>query len=539
MLDAVKEVAQFGVLAGEALYGSGFLGTLRARAVATYVAQALRRRRDPSRLLSFHALNTPDKEALVDGPRRFTYREIDERVDRLAAALLAEGMRPGDRLAVMLKNSHAYLECQWAATRAAAYVVQIGYRLKPSEVAYILGNSEPRVLVCGVGEEPIVREAVASGGWRGRVVVVGPEYEALIAAAQPGAAGAMREKPEERGGVVIYTSGTTGKPKGASRSFQKTTHPAVADFLRQLHLRHDDRHLVVCPLYHSAAPALVMFHLMVGATIVLADHFEPEATLALIDRERITTSFMVPTMLGRLAAAAGGERRASSLRMLASGAAPLPTETARRVEAAFGRILYNFYGATETGLVTLALPGEHTGRPGTIGRALAGNEIRLYGDDGRVVGPGEVGELYVRNSMLVEGYHRDPGATSRAMRDGFFSVGDMARVDRDGYYFLADRKTDMVISGGVNIYPLEIEQRLHAHPAVQEAAVIGVPDEEWGESLKAFIVLRPDAEAGADELRAFCKETLANFKAPKHFQFLDALPRNPTGKVLKRELRGR
>jgi fatty-acyl-CoA synthase len=228
------------------------------------------------------------------------------------------------------------------------------------------------------------------------------------------------------------------------------------------------------------------------------------------------------------------------LRWLASGAAPLPTETARRVEAAFGEKLYNFYGATETGMVTLALPGEHTARPGTIGRRLSGNEVRLLDESGHEVPPGEVGELYVRNSMLVSGYHRDRAATDKAMRDGFFSVGDMARVDGNGYYYLADRKHDMVISGGVNIYPLEIEQRLHSHPGVLEAAVVGVPDAEWGEALKAFIVRRPDAEeVGPDELRAYCKMTLANFKCPKSFEFVEALPRNPTGKVLKRELRAR
>jgi len=280
----------------------------------------------------------------------------------------------------------------------------------------------------------------------------------------------------------------------------------------------------------------------VGSTVVLAEHFDPEGVLRLIDRERITGAFMVPTMLGRLASVPVEVRRRydlSSLRWLAAGAAPLPTETARRVEEAFGKVLWNFYGSTETGLVTLAGPGEHTAHPGTIGRALAGNAIRLLDDAGRDVPVGQVGELWVKNTMLVSGYHRDAESTRKATRDGFFSVGDMGRRDGEGFFYLADRKIDMVISGGVNIYPLEIEQRLHQHPEVVEAAVIGVPDEEWGESLKAFVVLRPGAAIGAPELQAFCKETLANFKVPKSIAFLDALPRNPTGKVLKRELRAR
>jgi fatty-acyl-CoA synthase len=229
----------------------------------------------------------------------------------------------------------------------------------------------------------------------------------------------------------------------------------------------------------------------------------------------------------------------SSLRWIMSGAAPLPTELARRIEDAFGPILYNFYGATETGLVTIALPGEHTARPGTIGRLINGNEVRFLDGNGRDVPAGEVGELYVRNGMMMDGYHGNKKATDDGTREGFFSVGDLAYRDGDGYLYLADRKTDMVISGGVNIYPWEIEQRLHEHPSVLEAAVVGVPDPEWGESLAAFIVLREAMTATGEELGAWVKESLADYKRPRNFQFVDALPRTPTGKVLKRELKQR
>jgi fatty-acyl-CoA synthase len=549
---SIVGAARFGLLAADAARVAGLLGAVSPLRLAEFGLRCLGRPWNPSAVINLHALNSPDRDALIDGERRFTYRQLDERVDRLAAALDTLGVGAGERVAVMLRNGHEYLETQWAVTRRSAVLVQIGYRLKAAEVAYILEHSAARVLICGRGEEGIAREAAAAARHTGRIVVAGAEYEALLAAADPRARPAAptardagdpgAADADDKGGVMIYTSGTTGKPKGAARSFKNNMHESAADFLRQLRVHHDDRHLVVCPLYHSAAPAFVLFVLIVGGTIVIEEHFEPEHALDLIVRERVTSSFMVPTMLARLAATAAahpGRWPTGSLRWLASGAAPLPTETARRVEATFGRILYNFYGATETGLVTLALPGEHTARPGTIGRKLSGNEIRLLGEDGREVAPGQVGELYVRNSMLVGGYHRDRDATARAMKDGFFSVGDMARVDSDGYYFLADRKTDMVISGGVNIYPLEIEHRLHAHPAVLEVAVIGVPDDEWGESLKAFVVPRPGHEVTADELRGFCKLTLANYKCPKHFEFVDALPRNPTGKVLKRELRTR
>jgi fatty-acyl-CoA synthase len=203
----------------------------------------------------------------------------------------------------------------------------------------------------------------------------------------------------------------------------------------------------------------------------------------------------------------------------------------------FGPILWNFYGATETGLVTLAGPRDHVTRPGTIGRALAGNEIRLLDDAGHAVPDGQIGELYVRNSMLISGYHRNTEATQSSQRDGLFSVGDLARRDPEGHYYLESRKHDMVISGGVNIYPREIEDHLHAHPAILDAAVIGVPDPEWGETLRAFIVLRAGHALSEDAVIAYCRAGLADFKRPRKVTFLAELPRNPTGKILKRELR--
>jgi acyl-CoA synthetase (AMP-forming)/AMP-acid ligase II len=299
---------------------------------------------------------------------------------------------------------------------------------------------------------------------------------------------------------------------------------------------------VTCPLYHSAAPAFVSMVMSVGGCCVILPHFDPELALRTIERERITSALMVPTMYSRLVAVPPETLRrydTSSLKWLMSGAAPLPTELARRVEDAFGPILYNFYGATETGTVTIALPGEHTARPGTIGRAIPGNDIKLFGPDGKEVPEGQVGELYVKNAMLMDGYFGNQKATDDATKQGMISVGDLAWRDADGYYYLADRKTDMVISGGVNIYPWEIEQRLHEHPAVFEAAVVGVPDAEWGESLAAYVVLRQGKSCEAEELREWVRQTLADYKRPRHVVFIESLPRNPTGKILKRELKQR
>jgi fatty-acyl-CoA synthase len=270
------------------------------------------------------------------------------------------------------------------------------------------------------------------------------------------------------------------------------------------------------------------------------NHFDPEGALALIAREKITSTLMVPTMLVRitnLPAEVRAKYDTSSLRWIMSGAAPLATETARRVMEQFGPVLWNFYGSTETGIVTLAGPHDHTSHPGTIGKKTRGNDIALLDDAGRPVADGEVGELYARNSTLISGYHGNDAATDAAQRDGYYTVGDMGRLDRDGYYYLESRKHDMVISGGVNIYPREIEDHLHTHPAISEAAVIGVPDPEWGETLRAFVVTRPGQSVSEAEVIDYCRRELADFKRPRKVTFLAELPRNPTGKVLKRELR--
>jgi fatty-acyl-CoA synthase len=259
----------------------------------------------------------------------------------------------------------------------------------------------------------------------------------------------------------------------------------------------------------------------------------------------VTTTAVVPTMLHRVLSMGPDvlERYdLRSLRIIFTGGAPLPGSLGTAVMDRFGDILYNFYGATETGLVTLACPEDLRAAPGCIGRPVPGNEIRLLDDEGREVAPGQVGELYARNRMLVEGYHGDPASTASSMRDGFFTVGDLARCDCAGRYFIEGRKRDMIISGGVNVYPAEVEAAIEAHPAVAEVAVVGAQDPDWGERVRAFVVPRRGADlARLDEmaLKAWCRERLAGPKVPREFVFLDALPRNTTGKVLKGELRAR
>jgi fatty-acyl-CoA synthase len=517
--------------------------------LAPFLRAASQTKLGPHVAVMYHAAAHPDKEALVeyraDGTvRRMTWGELDATINRVAHALAQRGVRGGGRVALMLPNGAEFLIAQQALARLGATAVQIGYRLKAGEIAYILENARPVATILHGDFIAQMRDARAQAKQTDPMIVVdgksgdGDDWDRALAAGSPEMP--PRVTSGDGGGVIVYTSGTTGKPKGAQRAWKKTGFESVADMIYQVGMTAHDRHLVTCPLYHSAAPAFVAIMSALGATVVLQNHFDPEACLQIISRERITCTLMVPTMFIRLCSLPPevlAKYDTSSLRWVMSGAAPLTTEAARRFMAQFGPILWNFYGSTETGLVTLAGPGDHLTRPGTIGKKMRGNQIRLLDERGHDVPVGQVGELYARNSTLISGYHGNEQATKDSQRDGFFSVGDVARIDADGYYYLESRKHDMVISGGVNIYPREIEDHLSTHPAILEAAVIGVPDAEWGETLRAFVVLRPGERVSEGDVIDYCRRELADFKRPRKVTFLAELPRNPTGKILKRELR--
>jgi len=519
---------------------------------ARFVRAARQTKLGPHVVVMYHAAARPDREALVEygarGVRRMSWGELDATINRVAHALAARAVGGGDRVALMLPNGAEYLIAQQALARLGATAVQIGYRLKAAEIAYILENSRPRATIVHGDYLPAMRDARRQADQHGPIIAVdvaaagdagdADDWDRALAAGSPDRP--PRVTRGDGGGVIVYTSGTTGKPKGATRAWRKTGFESVADMIAQVGMTAGDRHLVTCPLYHSAAPAFVAILMSLGATIVLQNHFDAEQWLEIVERERVTCTLMVPTMMIRvcaLPAATLAKYRTSTLRWVMSGAAPLTTDAARRFMEQFGPIVWNFYGSTETGLVTLAGPHDHVARPGTIGTKLRGNEVRLLDDQGRDVPVGQVGELFARNTTMISGYHGNDQATRDAQRDGYFSVGDVARVDADGYYYLESRKHDMVISGGVNIYPREIEDHLSTHPAILEAAVVGVPDPEWGETLRAFVVLRAGQTASERDVIDYCRRDLADFKRPRTVTFLPELPRNPTGKILKRELR--
>ena len=551
-LDRLRARVDRAVFFANVIRASKVAHAIRPGRLAQFVRGARLVKPGPHLAVMFHAAAHPDKEAVIEygerGVRRFSWGELDAIINRLAHAFAARHVKGGTRVALMLPNGAEYLIAQQALARLGATAVQIGYRLKPAEIAYILENSHPVATLVDAAYLDTMRAARSQSSHGGPMIVThgdvpvgtkdAEEWDRALAAASPDVP--PRSLGGDGAGVIVYTSGTTGKPKGATRNYRKTGFESVADMILQVGMRSDDRHLVTCPLYHSAAPAFVAIMQSLGATVVLQNHWDPEQCLDIIQRERVTCTLMVPTMFTRILSlpqATLDRFDTRSLRWVMSAAAPLTTETARRFMERFGPVLWNFYGATETGLVTLAGPGDHVSRPGTIGRALRGNDIRLLEEDGREVPRGKVGELYVRNSTLMSGYHGNDEATQSAQREGLYSVGDMARVDPDGYYYLESRKHDMVISGGVNIYPREIEDHLHSHPAILEAAVIGVPDPDWGESLRAFVVLRAGARLSETEVIEYCRKELADYKRPRKVTFLHELPRNPTGKILKRELR--
>jgi fatty-acyl-CoA synthase len=548
LLDRARDLPERAYLVARLAQETGMLWDVRREGGVELARALLRGAQNPSLIYRIHGANVPDRLGVVMGDVAWTFRELDERIDRIARGLRRRGVRRGTSLLVMLKNRPEFLLVSAACARLGAAAVAVSWRSRPDELAYLVNHSGARALVVEAAlldvvdeasrafEDPVVARNVYAVGPGARAGAFATPFDDLYAErgrydAETGA--------DDEAAVVVYTSGTTGKPKGAVRKFPKETLAGAVRFLLETPLRTADVHLVACPMYHSTAFGFLSLSHITGATAVLLEEWKPEAFLAAVARHRVTTTAVVPTMLHRVLALPPEVRAAHdarSLRVVFSGGAPLSGTLATSFMDAYGDVLYNFYGATETGLVTLGKPADLRAAPGTIGHALPGNEVLLLDEAGRPVAPGAVGELYVRNKMLVAGYHRDAAATAQSMRDEYFSVGDLARRDADGRYFIEGRKRDMIISGGVNVYPVEIECALEAHPDVAEAAVVGVPDEEWGERVRAYVVARDGATLDHGELTAWLRGALSGAKVPRELVTLAALPRNPTGKVLKREL---
>jgi len=491
--------------------------------------------------LATHAESQPSKPAVILGDPTLDFASLNRRANRAANVFKGLGCEPGDRIAIMSFNSIAGFEIANGVRRSGTVVVPVNYRLRGPEIAYLLNDSGARVVVAGPDHVDAVAAAQPSVTGDPRFIAVGDRtpngwlsYRDLMdsAADTP----PLDAVADGLLASMIYTSGTTGHPKGAWRP-NGVNIANVLQVISIFELSQSDVHLLCGPGYHSAVAFFSTLHQLLGATVVVQPKFDADQALDLIQRHRVSTTFMAPTLLQRLVDAQRDRPRdVSSLRALILGAAPCPFELKVRAEAVFGKVLWEFYGATETGINTVLRPEDQLGKPGSCGTAVPDQEIRLLGPDGEEVPDGEPGEFMVRNSWLAEYYNR-PDATGKSLHDGFFSVGDIAYRDAEGFYYICDRRIDMIISGGVNIYPAEVEAVLHAHPAVMDAAVIGVPDQQWGESVKAVVQLRAGMTATEDQLITFCAERLAGYKKPRSVDFVVDLPRDAAGKLLKRTIR--
>ncbi len=500
------------------------------------------------RFLAKRARLNPRTEALVEVERgrRFTYAELDARANRIANALRARGVAQGDRVAILMMNGVEFVESYFGAAKIGAVVVPLNWRLVPDELAFILGDAGARVLLYDADFD------AAATALQGRDLPVERWLRVGAGSEAPGFSedydAACREASEAEPETdaadddrlfIMYTSGTTGLPKGAVHTHATMT---WASFTINMTAdqRHGDRYLLMLPLFHVGALTPLTCGIHRGVTVVLMRGFDPTRAWETIEREGVTTGLAVPAMLQFMWAVPDRTQRdVSRLRWIMSGAAPVPLPLIEQYAEA-GIEIHQVYGLTETcGPACLISPEEAIAKAGSTGPAFFHTEVRVVDEAGRDVAPGQVGEVIVSGPHVMVEYWNRPDATAETLRDGWLLTGDLATVDKEGFVTIQDRKKDMIISGGENVYPAEIESALAAHPKILECAVIGMPSAKWGESPAAFVVPHRGETLSADEVIAWCKDRLARFKIPRVVELVDEIPRNPTGKILKRVLRER
>jgi long-chain acyl-CoA synthetase len=486
-------------------------------------------------LLTGGAERSPDRAAIRLGELELSYAELDNRSARLATLLKRRGFEPGDRVGVMLPNVPEFPIAYYGVLRAGGIVVPMNVLLKRREIAFYLEDSGAKLLLVWHGFAAEAASAAAEAGAE-PIEVEPAAFAATLEGLEPspGLAGTAADDTA----VILYTSGTTGKPKGAELTHLNLDRNAEIAARTTCEVGAGDVVLGALPLFHSFGQTVSMnASLRSGACLTLLPRFDPDAALATIERDRVTHFYGVPTMYGALLHHPERERfDASTLRSCITGGASMPVEVLRGFERAFGCIVMEGYGLSETSPVASSNHPDMERKPGSIGTPIEGVEMRVVDEDNNEVAQGEVGEIAIRGHNVMKGYWRRPEATAEAMRGGWFHSGDLARTDGDGYFFIVDRKKDLIIRGGYNVYPREVEEILYEHPKIREAAVVGVPDDEWGEEIGAAVVLHAGEELGAAEVGAYVKERLAAYKYPRLVWFLDELPKGPTGKILKREI---
>ena len=507
-----------------------------------------------STLLESSASDRPDRPAIVQGDRRITYAELAAGARRFAGALSRAGVRRGDRVALLLPNVPDFPIAYYGTLASGATVVPLNVQLKGREIAYYLNDSKARVLVAFEGFSAEARRSLeeASGCeqlWiTGGEGAAGPSEDGRIRSlgevlrSAPEDADPAQTMPDDTA-VVLYTSGTTGQAKGAELTHFNMFFNALYCADRLFHLTPDDVLMAVLPLFHSFGQTCVMnAGLYAGATVTLQPRFDPEKVLQSLAKDGVTVFAGVPTMYWALLNHPDRARHAAairgSLRLCVSGGAAMPVELMRQVEEKFGVTILEGYGLSETSPVATFNRTREERKTGSIGKTIWGTSVAVFDDADREVPRGEKGEIVVRGHNVMKGYLGRPDATAEAMRSGWFHTGDIAYQDDDGFFFIVDRKKDMILRGGFNVYPREIEELLMTHPAVSLVAVVGIPDERLGEEVKAYVVRKAGAAAASEEeVLGWCRERLAAFKCPRSVEFREALPMTATGKVLKRELK--
>jgi long-chain acyl-CoA synthetase len=494
---------------------------------------------------------------IVSGDRRRTHTEVADRASRIASGLKKLGVGQSDSVCMLMRNDIAFIEAAHAAMRLGAYGVPVNWHFKPEEIDYILRDCGTPVLIGHADLLHRLRDVIPAGVTTLSAATppeilnhykIDPDhlatpdfamdFESWLALQQPYDGPAVPQ-PQN----MIYTSGTTGHPKGVKRNAPTPEQAAYSERLRtQIYgLKPGARALLPGPLYHSAPNSFGLRAGRLGGALVLMPRFDPEELLRLIEMEKIDTIFMVPTMLVRLMKLPEEVRRkydTSSLRHVVHAAAPCPAEVKRAIIEWWGPVIHEYYGSTEATALTFANSGDALKKPGTVGKILDGVELRFIGDNCEPLPQGEIGEIYSRISGNPDfTYHNKPEKRAEIERDGFITSGDVGYIDAEGYVFICDRKRDMVISGGVNIYPAEIEAALHAVPGVHDCAVFGIPDEEFGEALMAVVEPQAGVKLDVGAIRGQLKSSLADYKVPKHIEIQAQLPREDSGKIFKRRLR--
>ncbi|MFP3928512.1 MAG: long-chain-fatty-acid--CoA ligase [Desulfobacteraceae bacterium] len=499
-----------------------------------------------------------DKEAVVHEGRRFTYRDMAQRSFGLASFLRSEGIGKGDRVAILHQNSNEFLEAYFAAAQIGAVLNPLNVRLSPKELAFILEDSGASVLITAprfaeqvealAGLKASLTKVLWTGEKEGSRTFPAAGYEEAVSSFS----GDRPETPQLSDDDVAhlyYTSGTTGKPKGVMLTHRNVCTHALAA-IAELHMTDSDRWIHAAPLFHLADAWAAFAVTWVGGKHVTVPDFDPSQVLSLMEREGVTITNMIPTMLNMLVHTPGvGDMDFSSLRVILSGGSPIAPEVVRRIMATFGCDYIQTYGMTETSpYLTVSILKEHLKKlpeeeqfnyKARTGRPFLGVLLKVIREDGSEVAQDdkEVGEIVVKGDIVTPGYWNRPDETRAAIKDGWLHTGDMAVVDQEGYVNIVDRKKDMIITGGENVYSVEVENILYEHPAVLEAVVIGVPDPKWGEAVKAVVVLKEGASADEEEIIRHCKENIASYKAPKSVDFMDSLPRTGSGKLYKKGLK--